>query len=173
MTQYPEVQKKAQLELDTVIGQDRLPDFSDLQSLPYIRAIVKEVLRWHIVAPIGVPHRIVADDEYNGYLLPRGATVLVNIWYVAHLSCHITAIYDLCRGISRDPAVYPDPERFVPERFLDSDGQLDIQGKDPSDFVFGFGRRSVLRIAFPQILCKTYSAEFALVDTSPKHPLLS
>ena len=95
MTQYPEVQKKAQLELDTVIGQDRLPEFSDLESLPYIRAMVKELLRWHIVAPITLPRRIVADDEYNGYLLPDGAIVLVNVWYVASLSCQVIEITSL------------------------------------------------------------------------------
>ena len=101
MTQYPEVQRKAQLELDTVIGQDRLPEFSDLESLPYIRAMVKELLRWHIVAPIALPHRIVADDEYNGYLLPGDAIVLVNIWYVASSSRQIIEITSLT-GESRE-----------------------------------------------------------------------
>ena len=82
MTQYPEIQKKAQLELDTIIGPDRLPEFADLDSLPYVRAVMKELLRWHVVTPIGLPHRTVADDEYNGYLIPGGATVVVNIWCV-------------------------------------------------------------------------------------------
>lgn len=85
MVLYPDVQKRAQLELDAVVGADRLPDFSDRPSLPYLNALVKELLRWHVVAPIGVPHRVVADDEYDGYLIPSGASVFVNIWFVPNL----------------------------------------------------------------------------------------
>ncbi|TBU30135.1 cytochrome P450 [Dichomitus squalens] len=129
MARHPEVQRKAQSELDTIIGPDRLPEFSDLKSLPYISAVMKELLRWHIITPIGLPHRTVADDEYNGYLIP-GGTIVLGIYL--HL---------LCRGISREPTVYPDPEDFIPERFLDSNGKLDARGKDPSDYAFGFGRR--------------------------------
>ena len=151
MTQYPEVQRKAQLELDTVVGRDRLPEFSDLDSLPYIRAIVKELLRWHVVVPIGLPHRVVADDEYNGYFIPGGATILVNVWHVAIFSHQVMTFMPLHRGISRDPAVYPEPERFIPERFLNSDGQFDVQGRDPSDLVFGFGRRSVPQLSSAHI----------------------
>ncbi|KAI0742504.1 cytochrome P450 [Daedaleopsis nitida] len=124
MALNPEVQKKAQAELDAVVGRDRLPEFGDRESLPYISALVKEVLRWHIVAPFGLLHNVAADDEYNGYLIPGGATVVVNIW-----------------GLSRDTKIYPDPERFIPERYLDKDGHLDLEGKDPADIVFGFGRR--------------------------------
>ena len=65
--------------------------------------------------------------------------------YVTNSSIQKTNI--LSRGISRDPAVYPDPENFIPERFLDANGQLDVTGKDPSDYAFGFGRRWVLRFA--------------------------
>ena len=53
MALYPEVQKKAQAEIDTVLGPHRLPDFEDRPSLPYINAIVKESMRWHLVAPLG------------------------------------------------------------------------------------------------------------------------
>ena len=82
MAKFPEAQKRAQQELDAVIGPDRLPRFSDLPSLPYMNALIREVFRWHIVAPIGVPHRAEQDDEYNGYLIPSGAVVMVNQWYV-------------------------------------------------------------------------------------------
>ncbi len=82
MALYPEVQKRAQAELDAVVGRDRLPDFSDSPSLPYINAIVKELLRWHPAAPLGFPHRSVEDGEYNGHLIPAGATIFVNIWCV-------------------------------------------------------------------------------------------
>ena len=82
MALHPEVQKKAQQELDAVVGTERLPDFSDRPSLPYITAIVKELLRWHPALPTGVPRRSLADDEYNGHLIPGGTTIFVNIWCV-------------------------------------------------------------------------------------------
>lgn len=140
---YPEVQKKAQKELDAVVGTERLPDFSDRPSLPYVNAIIKELLRWHPVTPLGVPHQIVADDEYNGHLLPGGATVFVNIWCVRGSSaktsrCMVSTFH---RGILHDPEVYAQPDDFIPERFLDSAGNLDVGGRDPSDVAFGFGRR--------------------------------
>lgn len=81
MVVYPEVQRKAQMEIDQVIGTDRLPGFQDRQNLPYIDAMVKEVLRWHPVAPMGLPHMTTEDDIYKGYLIPKGAYLLPNIWY--------------------------------------------------------------------------------------------
>ena len=54
MTLYPEVQKKAQAEIDAVVGPDRLPSFSDRNSLPYIEALVKEIQRWNVVTPTGI-----------------------------------------------------------------------------------------------------------------------
>ena len=87
MVLYPDAQKKAQAELDAVVGTGRLPEFTDHKSLPYVSALVKEVLRWHCGTPLGLAHRAVADDEYNGHLIPGGATVLVNMWFVpAHSS---------------------------------------------------------------------------------------
>jgi len=80
MTLYPEVQRKAQEEIDGVVGTDRLPSFQDRQNLPYVDAIVKEVLRWHPVAPMGIPHMTTEDDVYEGYLIPKGALLLPNIW---------------------------------------------------------------------------------------------
>lgn len=80
MTLYPEVQRKAQAELDAVIGPHRLPEFGDRHSLPYTCAVVKELLRWHIVTPFGVPHNVVDDDEYKGYIITGGATIVANVW---------------------------------------------------------------------------------------------
>jgi cytochrome P450 len=54
MAMYPDVQRKAQSELDAVVGQDRLPDYGDHNSLPYIRAVVKETMRWQAISPLGV-----------------------------------------------------------------------------------------------------------------------
>ena len=82
MTLYPEVQRKAQAEVDAVVGPDRLPSFQDRDRLPYVSAICNELLRWLPVGPLGVPHRLIEDDEYNGHLLPKGSIFIVNLWYV-------------------------------------------------------------------------------------------
>ena len=82
---YPSAQRKAQAELDAVIGPERLPDFSDRAALPYMSALLREVLRWHVVTPIGVPHCTAADDEYNGHFIPAGSIVSPNLWCVACL----------------------------------------------------------------------------------------
>ena len=80
MVNHPDVQQKAWAELDAVVGPDHLPTFEDRDSLPYITAITKECLRWLTVAPFGVPHSSTEDDEYNGYLIPKGSLILPNIW---------------------------------------------------------------------------------------------
>jgi cytochrome P450 len=82
MTLFPDVQEKAQAEIDLVVGQNRLPKLSDRRALPFVDALLSECLRWGSVAPIALPHRLMEDDLYNGYLLPKGSIVLANIWYV-------------------------------------------------------------------------------------------
>ncbi|KAF7789967.1 hypothetical protein EIP86_000915 [Pleurotus ostreatoroseus] len=124
MLAYPEVQKKAQAELDSVIGRSRLPEFSDEEALPYISAVVKEVFRWQPVTPLAVPHRLITDDEYMGYYLPAGTLVVGNTWAMLH-----------------DEDKYPQPERFYPERYLREDGTLNPAAPDPAEAAFGFGRR--------------------------------
>ena len=119
MTAFPDVQMKAREEIDRVVGSDRLPDFQDRDSLPYLEAVVKETLRWQPLTPIAPPHMSEQDDEYSGYRIPKGAILLPAIkWF------------------SMDPKVYPDPELFKPERFLEPNVE-----PSPYDFVFGFGRR--------------------------------
>ncbi|KAG1723174.1 cytochrome P450, partial [Suillus paluster] len=85
MTLYPDVQKKAQAEIDAVVGPDRLPSFADRESLPYIEALVKEVLRWNAVVPTSVPHRVTDDDIHDGYYIPKGSLIIANIWLVPPL----------------------------------------------------------------------------------------
>lgn len=80
MVKHPEVKVKAQQELDTVLGPNRIPTFSDKDSLPYISAIVKECLRWQVLVPFALPHLTIADDVYNGYHIPAGTMVLANTW---------------------------------------------------------------------------------------------
>jgi hypothetical protein len=82
MARNTHVVKKAQKQLDEVTGGERLPDHSDMAELPYITAIIKETLRWAPPLPIGVPHRLMEDDVYNGMFIPAGATVIENIWCV-------------------------------------------------------------------------------------------
>ncbi|KAJ3019070.1 hypothetical protein NUW54_g182 [Trametes sanguinea] len=80
MIMHPEVQKRAQEELDAVVGSDRLPEHADRPSLPYTDAILKETLRWHNVAPLGMAHGCMEDDEYRGWTIPKGAAIMINLW---------------------------------------------------------------------------------------------
>ncbi|KAF8904513.1 cytochrome P450 [Mucidula mucida] len=121
MILFPDIQARAQAELDAVVGTDRLPTFDDRKSLPYIEALMREVLRWHPPPPLGVPHATSADDVYNGYYIPKGrALILYNQW-----------------AMCRDERVYDNAEAFNPERFLSPDGGV-TEHYPP---VFGFGRR--------------------------------
>ncbi|EIW55318.1 O-methylsterigmatocystin oxidoreductase [Trametes versicolor FP-101664 SS1] len=122
MVQFPEAQRKAQRELDAVIGPDRLPEFADRDALPYVRALVKEVMRWHSVAPTAIAHRTVDEDEYKGYRIPAGSIIVPNSW-----------------AMSQDPVAYPQPEMFIPERFLRGySGKDGSEVRDPERFQFGF-----------------------------------
>ena len=79
---YPDVQAQAQAEIDEVIGNDALPTVDDRARLPFVSALAMEALRWHIVVPTGVPHRVMEDDIHDGYLIPKGALIIPNIWCV-------------------------------------------------------------------------------------------
>ncbi|KAG2134904.1 cytochrome P450 [Suillus bovinus] len=122
MVLYPDVQKRAQAEINSVVGRERLPTFEDKASLPYIEAVVRETLRWEPIVPLGVPHATSSDDVYDGYFIPKGTIITYNTW-----------------GITRDEKRYPDASRFIPERFIDNDGTL--TNDDPAQYIFGFGRR--------------------------------
>lgn len=83
MTLYPDAQRRAQEEIDRVIGSGggaRLPTLEDRGNLPYVNALIQEVLRWHPVAPLAVPHTTTEADEYDGYWIPKGAMIIANIW---------------------------------------------------------------------------------------------
>ncbi|KAJ7622234.1 cytochrome P450 [Roridomyces roridus] len=125
MLSNPDAQEKAQREIDAVVGPGRLPEFSSQEALPYVTALVREVLRWKPVAPFAMPHFIGVEDEYSGYRIPAKSFVFPNVWAVLH-----------------DENVYPDPYTFRPERFLTEDGKLDPTIPDPTEVAFGLGRRS-------------------------------
>jgi cytochrome P450 len=80
MVCYPEVQRKAQAELDRVIGAHHLPDFGDRESLPYIDLVVKEAFRWHPVLPMGVAHTVTQDDIYGEFFSTQGVLELYEIF---------------------------------------------------------------------------------------------
>ncbi|RDB15646.1 hypothetical protein Hypma_004027 [Hypsizygus marmoreus] len=122
MALHPEVLKKAQAEIDAVVGNDRFPTFEDRPRLPYLDALSKEVLRWNVVAPTGVPHRVTKDDIHEGYFIPKGALVIPNVWKMLH-----------------DPRVYENPDTFNPDRFIPT--QSKAAELDPRTVCFGFGRR--------------------------------
>ncbi|KAI0693707.1 cytochrome P450 [Cerioporus squamosus] len=124
MTLYPEVQKRAQADLDAIVGPDRLPCMNDMPSLPYIEAVLMESMRWKQINVLGFPHQSVADDEYDGYTIPAGSMIVPNVWAIAH-----------------DPRHYLDPFEFRPERYLTDAGTLRPDVLDPRSFMFGYGRR--------------------------------
>lgn len=80
MTLFPEAQKAAQEEIDRVVGPDRLPNFSDEENLPYLRAMIKETLRWRPVNKFGMFHALTEDDWYGEHFIPKDSTVVLNWW---------------------------------------------------------------------------------------------
>ncbi|XP_011040720.1 PREDICTED: cytochrome P450 98A2 [Populus euphratica] len=118
----PRVQQKAQEELDSVVGFERVMTEADFSGLPYLRCVAKEALRLHPPTPLMLPHRASANVKVGGYDIPKGSNVHVNVWAVA-----------------RDPAAWKNPLEFRPERFLEED--VDMKGHDFRLLPFGAGRR--------------------------------
>ena len=86
------------------------------------------LIRHHITIPSspgpGLPHRVIQDDFYDGHFIPKGSLVFANIW-----------------AMLRDPEVFPEPEHFNPERYLEKVDEETARRRDPRVFAFGFGRR--------------------------------
>ncbi|KAI1261749.1 cytochrome P450 [Xylariaceae sp. FL1019] len=128
MVLFPDIQRRAREEIDRVCGE-RLPTMGDAKLLPYVRACVKETLRWMPTALLGIPHAVLQDDEYMGYKIPKNAIVMMNTW-----------------AIHMDPDRHPEPRAFEPARYLDDDStaresavRSDAAKRD--HFSFGSGRR--------------------------------
>lgn len=79
MVRNPDVYRKLQAEMDKVTRTERLPTLEDKPHLPYLECVLKEVYRWNPPVPLGLPHRLMEDDVYRGYHLPKGATIIANI----------------------------------------------------------------------------------------------
>ena len=82
MMLFPEARKKAQQEIDKVVGPERLPDFNDRENLPYVEACMKEAMRLHTLVPSGGTRQAPKDDVVEGSFIPKGAIIQPNIWYV-------------------------------------------------------------------------------------------
>ncbi|XP_030834706.1 cytochrome P450 2U1 [Strongylocentrotus purpuratus] len=106
MAYYPEIQEKAQAQIDQVVGRDRLPTLDDQPRLPLVTAIAREVLRTSI-GTTTVPHHTTQDTYLKEFFIPKGTQVLGNLWSLNH-----------------DPEVFEDPYVFRPSRFLAEDGSL-------------------------------------------------
>ena len=147
MMMWPEVQKRAQEEVDRVVGSDRMPQMEDALDLPYIRACVKESIRWMPTVIMGVPHGLLQDDYYMGYKLPAGAAVINNVWYVESTKNTWCISTDkMSRAINMDPKRNPNPRTFDPLRFID-DIRTEYESATSGDvnqrqnWIFGAGRR--------------------------------
>lgn len=122
MCAFPEVQKKAYEEIDRVVGQSRMPDWTDKEELLYCEAIVSESLRWRTVTVLGgIPHAPIQDDIYENYTIPRGTWIAGNVW-----------------SIHRYQKDFPDPDQFNPDRFLEE--RRPFPNKKGHN-AFGWGRR--------------------------------
>ncbi|KAI6108189.1 cytochrome P450, partial [Pisolithus sp. B1] len=130
MILYPGVQQKVHAELNTVLRKGNLPTFTDRQRLPYLQAVLFEVLRWQP----GVPHAITASDIYVGRYIPEGCIVIFNVWYVSCAKVTKNHIFILTRAVTRK-------FRSRTLRHLTPDGQLIPQAKQNYGIYFGFGRR--------------------------------
>ncbi|CAN6703156.1 unnamed protein product [Malus baccata var. baccata] len=118
----PEKLSQAQAELKQIIGKGKPVKESHIAGLPYLQAIIKETFRLHPATPFLLPRKAEIDVEICGYIVPKGAQVLVNAW-----------------AIGRDPNIWDDPNSFMPERFLDS--EIDVLGGNFELIPFGGGRR--------------------------------
>ncbi|KAF8160344.1 cytochrome P450 [Mycena galopus ATCC 62051] len=127
MAVFPEIQIKAQAELDRIVGADRLPTMEDEAQLPYIQALIKELHRFNPIVPL-IPHSGNQDEVYRGFRIPKGSWIMANSWAIMH-----------------DSVVFEAPERFWPGRYLPKEGDCRV---DPRDYSFGFGRRRCPGLAF-------------------------
>lgn len=122
LMRHPSIVMRAQDELESVVGPNRLVNEDDIPNLKYLQAVVKESLRLHPPGPLGLPRRSMEDCKIGGYHIPAGTQAFVNI-----------------QALQRDPSLWDRPLEFDPDRFLSSD--IDVKGFDSQLVPFGAGRR--------------------------------
>ncbi|OMO95638.1 Cytochrome P450 [Corchorus olitorius] len=120
---HTEVLRKAQKEIDQVVGKERLVEESDGARLPYLQAIIKETFRLHPPIPM-ISRKSIQDCKISGYTIPAQSLLFVNIW-----------------AMGRDPKVWDEPLKFQPERFLKPNDCIDVKGLHYQLLPFGTGRR--------------------------------
>lgn len=104
---HPEVQERMREEMSDVIGSSKFPNMENREDLPYCEAVVTEVLRCSNIVPLSVPHGVVCDTYFRGYFIPKDAIIVPNLDSVLH-----------------DPDMFPDPEEFRPDRFINDQGEF-------------------------------------------------
>ncbi|KAJ9568498.1 hypothetical protein OSB04_004464 [Centaurea solstitialis] len=126
LIRHPQLMKQAQKEIESVVGRDRLVSESDLARLTFLEAVVKETLRLHPSTPLSLPRMASESCEVDGYYIPKGSMLLVNVW-----------------AIARDPKMWADPLEFRPSRFLPGGEKpnANVKGNDFEIIPFGAGRR--------------------------------
>ncbi|KAK4270182.1 hypothetical protein QN277_023256 [Acacia crassicarpa] len=123
---HPHVLKKAQHELDTIVGTHKWVQESDIKDLQYLHAIIKETFRLYPPAPLTGIREAMEDCFVGGYYVPKGTRLFINIW-----------------KLQRDPEVWSKPNEFLPERFMEDDHKdLDFKGQNFEYIPFSSGRRS-------------------------------
>jgi cytochrome P450 len=130
---HPEIMKRAQEELDRVVGRNRRVHESDLPNLPYLHAIVQETFRLHPPSPVTIAHVNVTDAQILKYKIPANTNVVVNIW-----------------AIGRDPKVWDKPLEFIPDRFLNTN--ISLAGSNYNLLPFGSGRRRCPGLELGQLM---------------------
>ncbi|CAL1706578.1 unnamed protein product [Somion occarium] len=158
MIAYPEVQARARKDIDDVIGLNRTPQQDDIENLPYLRALINEIHRFCPIAPMGIPHASTADERIGDYMIPKGTTIVINIW-----------------GLYRNEEYFEDPDVFNPERYLQSPYGMkpgvNLTGLR-SDYMFGGGRRICpgMHLAFNSITLNTMNLLWAFEFNTAKDP---
>ncbi|XP_055818326.1 cytochrome P450 71AU50-like [Solanum dulcamara] len=122
LLRHPHVMKKLQKELEQIVGLDRMVEESDLENLTYLDMVIKEALRLHSAAPLLI-HESIEDCVVDDFFVQKGSRIIVNVY-----------------AAQRDPKAWPEPDKFLPERFVES--SVDLRGHDFQLLPFGSGRRS-------------------------------
>jgi cytochrome P450 len=129
LLRHPKAMKKVQNEVRGISGNKKDITEDDLDAMHYLKAVIKETLRFHPPIPLLVPRESTQNIEIQGYDIATGTRVIINAW-----------------AIGRDPASWDEPEEFMPERFLTS--SVDFRGQDFQLIPFGAGRRGCPGISF-------------------------
>ncbi|OIW18044.1 hypothetical protein TanjilG_07535 [Lupinus angustifolius] len=122
MVRDPRIMKKARAEVREVFNEKEMVDEIYMNELKYLKSILKETLRLHPTTPLLIPREYGEACEINGYHIPIKSKVIINVW-----------------TIGRDPNYWTQPERFYPERFIDS--SIDYKGSNFEYILFGARRR--------------------------------